>query len=155
MNSLEMSGRRARRKSDRLDDDKERVIYRNLAREHTQMALVSVGSREEQCIKIKAALLLVKLHEEDREKMEEYFYSAVEIARRYIGEDFYNTPYGEEVIQIYLSLISPDFQSRFLDSNIASFLPLIRVIIRAESERRIQEKPKKVQDLCVYFENIS
>lgn len=43
-------------------------------------------------------------------------------------------------MRVYLACIDPDFQRQFIDTNIASFLPLLKLIIRAEGERRIAEK---------------
>ncbi len=74
-----------------------------------------VGVEAEQLLKIDALLILARLcdSDEEQELRRAYFYDAVEIARRYLGPDFYHTQIGAEIMHFYLSIIEPRF-SRLL-----------------------------------------
>lgn len=64
----------------------DRDTLRILAIGHLKKSLTRVGTGEQQLIKIKASLLLVKIYNEDSMtgERETYFYGAVEIARQYL-----------------------------------------------------------------------
>lgn len=79
------------------------------ANKFLEKAIKAAGEKDQQLLKIKALLLLIKLHDHESEKeiREKYFSHAVEIARKYLWDIFQGTPDEEALIEMYLSHIDP------------------------------------------------
>lgn len=130
----------------------DRDTLRTLAIEYLKKSLTRVGTWEQQLIKIKASLLLVKIYNEDSmvEEREVCFYGAVEIARQYLWDDFHLTPHGEEIIATYLSHIDSTYNRFYTDITGYLIKPILLSIV-SESDTRIRERLERVGDTQNYF----
>lgn len=86
-------------------------ILHTLAQESFKETLSHVGTEEEQLLKIRSLLFLVRLasSNETEELRQTYFYNAVEMTKQYLSPYFQHTEIGADILQLYLSVIEPRF----------------------------------------------
>ena len=131
------------------DSDEWWGIFYSQAIEQLKKAISCLGVEAEQILKIHALLLLVRLHDGYRveELRHTYFYDAVEIARRYLGSDFHHTKIGAEIMQLYLSVIDPQFFQMLDPEKMDLWIQKAYTLMISESDARERVKIQRLQHI--------
>ncbi len=132
--------------------NEEQIIdYQKLVVDYCERALAHTGTCREQCIKIRAFLLLHKVNPVGLYNWESYFYGAVELALRYWKDEPFQMCESQIILSTYLEWgVQPSIFWKFPKKFIQSLTPLFFTAIRWESSLRTQKKQENRWDIQNY-----
>ena len=121
--------------------------------EALQHSLLLPGTCEEQIKKIFTLLRLTEMSKDSPENREKYFYTAVEIAQRYIADSTTGKPYWEEIISTFLFYIRPGITP--LEVCSPAFMQLVHDYIQWAGRTWTQNRLDRTADLKNNFNSKS